>query len=99
MRVGVLAGGPSNEREISLKSGRAVYDTLIQNDIDAIFLDVCGDVCDIIRKNNIDTRLVMITGYTEIDKSFMETIGVDEYLSKPVKLTDVDVIIEKYSKK
>ena len=38
MRVGVLAGGPSNEREISLRSGRAVYNALIQESIDAIFL-------------------------------------------------------------
>ena len=62
MRVGVLAGGPSNEREISLKSGRAVYDTLIQNDIDAIFLDACGDICDIIRKNNIDVAFIALHG-------------------------------------
>ena len=52
-----------------------------------------------IRKNKIDTKIVMITGYTEIDKPFMETIGVDEYLTKPVKLTDIDAVIEKYSKK
>ena len=52
-----------------------------------------------IRKNKIDTKVVMITGYTEIDKPFMEVVGVDEYLAKPVKLTDVDAVIEKYSKK
>ena len=46
-----------------------------------------------IRGNKIDTKVVMITGYTEIDKPFMETIGVDEYLTKPVKLTDVDAEI------
>ena len=52
-----------------------------------------------IRKNKIDTKIVMITGYAEIDKSFMEVIGVDEYLTKPVKLADVDAVLEKYSKK
>lgn len=51
-----------------------------------------------IRKNKIDSKIVMITGYAEIDKSFMETVGVDDYLTKPVKLTDVDAVIEKYSK-
>ena len=52
-----------------------------------------------VRKNKLDAKIVMITGYTEIDKSFMEVIGVDEYLTKPVKLTDIDAVIEKYSKK
>ena len=39
-KVAVLAGGSSNEREISLLSGRAVYDSLIRSGIDAAWLDV-----------------------------------------------------------
>ena len=35
MRVAVLAGGPSSEREISLRSGRAVHNALLQEGIDA----------------------------------------------------------------
>lgn len=61
-RVGVLAGGLSNEREISLKSGRAVYNALIKNGIDAIFLDVYEDVCDIIKNNNIDIAFIALHG-------------------------------------
>ncbi len=52
-----------------------------------------------IKKNKIEAKTIMITGYPDINKSLMETIGVDEYLTKPVKLPDVDALLEKYSKK
>ncbi|MFH0763765.1 MAG: D-alanine--D-alanine ligase [Candidatus Omnitrophota bacterium] len=61
-KVGVLAGGPSNERQISLKSGEAVYNALIKNGIDAIFLDVYEDVCDIIKKSRIDAAFIALHG-------------------------------------
>ena len=61
-RVGILAGGPSSEREISLRSGKAVLDALLQEGVDAIFLDVCGDICDIIKKNRIDTAFIALHG-------------------------------------
>ncbi|MDP3804573.1 MAG: D-alanine--D-alanine ligase [Candidatus Omnitrophota bacterium] len=61
-RVGVLAGGPSNEREISLKSGRAVYSALIQGGVDTIFLDVYEDVHDIIKNNSIDIVFIALHG-------------------------------------
>lgn len=38
-RVGVLAGGPSNEREISLKSGNAVFNALKGSGLDAVLID------------------------------------------------------------
>ena len=61
-RVGVFAGGPSNEREISLRSGKAVYDALIQEGIEAVFLDVQDDICDIIKNNNIDVAFIALHG-------------------------------------
>ncbi|MFH1847595.1 MAG: D-alanine--D-alanine ligase [Candidatus Omnitrophota bacterium] len=39
-RVAVLSGGPSNERGISLVSGRAVYDALKQSGCDAVLLEI-----------------------------------------------------------
>ena len=57
-----LAGGPSNEREISLRSGRAVVNALTQNGIDAIFLDVGEDVCDIIKTSSIDVAFIALHG-------------------------------------
>ena len=39
----VLAGGPSSEREISLKSGSAVFDALKRKGLSACFLDIKND--------------------------------------------------------
>lgn len=61
-RVGVLAGGPSSEREISLRSGRAVHNALIQEGVDAIFLDVREDVYDIIKAKEIDIAFIALHG-------------------------------------
>jgi D-alanine-D-alanine ligase len=42
-RIGVLMGGPSSEREISLKSGRAVYEALKSLDLDVHSIDIKTD--------------------------------------------------------
>jgi D-alanine-D-alanine ligase len=39
-RVGVLMGGPSSEREISLKSGTAVFKALSELGLDAVAIDI-----------------------------------------------------------
>ncbi|MFA5115642.1 MAG: D-alanine--D-alanine ligase, partial [Candidatus Omnitrophota bacterium] len=42
-RVGVLMGGPSTEREISLKSGSAVYDALKALGLDVTAIEIKSD--------------------------------------------------------
>ena len=61
-RIGVLAGGPSNEREISLRSGRAVYNALLKEGLDAILLDVWDNIYDIIKNNKIDVAFIALHG-------------------------------------
>lgn len=61
-RIGVLAGGPSSEREISLRSGTAVYKALVDEGYNAIFLDVKDDICDIINKNKIEVAFIALHG-------------------------------------
>ena len=61
-RIGVLAGGPSNEREISLRSGKAVYEALVREGCEAIFLDVRDDIHDIIEKGKIDVAFIALHG-------------------------------------
>ena len=39
-RIGVLMGGPSSEREISLKSGHAVFDVLSKLGLDVVGIDI-----------------------------------------------------------
>lgn len=61
-RIAVLAGGPSNEREISLRSGKAVYKALTNRGCDVIFLDVGENFCDIIKRNNVDVAFIALHG-------------------------------------
>ena len=61
-RVAVLAGGPSSEREISLRSGKAVHNALIQEGIDAFFVDVRDNIYDIIRREKMDVAFLALHG-------------------------------------
>lgn len=61
-RIGVLAGGPSSEREISLRSGKAVYKALLEEGCEAIFLDVKDDIHDIISRTKIDAAFIALHG-------------------------------------
>ena len=61
-RVGVLAGGPSSEREISLRSGKAVHDALIQEGVDVFFMDVQDNIYDIIKSEKMDVAFLALHG-------------------------------------
>jgi D-alanine-D-alanine ligase len=61
-KIGVLAGGPSNEREISLRSGRAVHSALIGEGLDAVFVDIKDDIYDILEKYSIDVAFIALHG-------------------------------------
>jgi D-alanine--D-alanine ligase len=78
-KIGVLAGGPSNEREISLKSGRAVYEALAGKGCEAILIDVKNDVYDIISKSSIDVAFIALHGRFGEDgtvQRILEDIGL-----------------------
>ena len=61
-RVGVLAGGPSSEREISLRSGRAVYDALTREGVNVFFVDVRDNIYDIIKSEKMDVAFLALHG-------------------------------------
>ncbi len=61
-RIGVLAGGPSSEREISLRSGQAVHKALIAEGFDSIFIDVWDDIYGIIKHHKIDVAFIALHG-------------------------------------
>jgi len=61
-RIGVLVGGPSNEREISLRSGKAVHDALLDEGCAAVLLDVKDDISDCLKKNVIDVAFIALHG-------------------------------------
>ena len=61
-KIAVFCGGPSNEREISLKSGNSVYKALIDGGLNAILLDVDNDIHDIIGSGGIDVAFIALHG-------------------------------------
>src|SRR3989338_4591637 len=65
-RIGVLMGGPSSEREISLKSGKAVLDALLELGLEAVAVDI--------RTDNIDENIRLLT-YKKIDCVFIALHG------------------------
>ena len=63
-RIGILLGGPSSEREISIKSGNAVYDVLFSLGYDVVKIDVkdIGSFRDEIAVSGIDIAFIALHG-------------------------------------
>jgi len=61
-RVGVLMGGRSAERDISLKSGAAVLSALHSAGVDAVAVDLCNDWAAHICEAGIDIAFIALHG-------------------------------------
>ncbi len=61
-RVAVLMGGNSAERDISLQSGTAVYDSLKRSGVDAVAVDVQNSVLEALNAEKFDCAINMIHG-------------------------------------
>ena len=65
-RIGVLMGGPSSEREISLKSGKAVFEAFTQAGIEAVVIEIKTDGLEenisLIRSFDIDCAFIALHG-------------------------------------
>jgi D-alanine-D-alanine ligase len=61
-KVAVLMGGTSGEREISLKSGAAVFKALKENNIDAHSVDVDKNVFSILSQGKFDRAFIALHG-------------------------------------
>ena len=64
LKIGVVAGGISSEREISLKSGGAVYESLIKNGFSAKLIDI-----------KYKKQLKFINTYSDLDLVFIMIHG------------------------
>lgn len=62
MKVGVIAGGISSEREVSLRSGQAVFNALKELGINAVFIDAGKDLCEKIKEEKIDIAFLVLHG-------------------------------------
>lgn len=61
-KVGVLYGGLSNEREVSLWSGQAVYNALIDAGIEAELIDVAENFLHIVVDKPFDFAFIVLHG-------------------------------------
>lgn len=65
-RIGVLMGGPSTEREISLKSGKAVYQALAKRGLEVSAIDIKTDNIEenirLIKSKKIDCAFLALHG-------------------------------------
>jgi D-alanine-D-alanine ligase len=78
-RIGVLMGGWSSEREISLRSGRNVHAALTRLGLDAVMIDVGRNFADQIREARIDAAFIILHGKPGEDgtiQGFLELLGI-----------------------
>ncbi len=61
-RIGVLYGGNSAEREISLQSGRAVYEALLALGADVVAIDMQANAIEQITQAKIDRAFIALHG-------------------------------------
>ena len=62
-KIGVLAGGTSSERDISIKSGNAVFEGLRRVGLDVLFLDVREeDFSTVISRSGIEMAFIALHG-------------------------------------
>lgn len=78
MRVAVLLGGRSAEREISIKSGEAVYKALVEKGRDAVKIDVGPDVAQRLQAERVDVAFIALHGKGGEDGSIQGLLEVME---------------------
>ena len=61
-RIGVLAGGCSKEREISLKSGKAVFDVLLSVGLDVVFVDIKEESESFVEEFDFNVAFIVLHG-------------------------------------
>ena len=80
LKVAIVAGGWSAEREISLKSGRAVYDALDREKYEPIFVDIREDLQFLVENRpKIDIVFPLLHGRLGEDGSiqgFLNILGI-----------------------
>lgn len=60
--IGVLMGGTSAEREVSLKSGAAVSGALQSLGLDVVDIDVGPDISEVLEEHRIDLAFIVLHG-------------------------------------
>ncbi len=78
-RIGILMGGTSSEREVSLRSGEAVYQSLKELGYNAAAIDVGEDIVEVLKKEKIEIAFLALHGGTGENGSMqglLEVLGI-----------------------
>jgi len=78
-KVGVLMGGNSAERDISLKSGRAVFESLKASGVNCVAIDLQKNWAAHVQESGIDTAFIALHGTWGEDgcvQGLLEIVGV-----------------------
>lgn len=78
-RIGVLMGGQSSEREVSLRTGQAVYQSLIRRGYDAVTIDVTDHLYEDLKNRKVAIAFLSLHGPGGEDgtiQGFLDTIGM-----------------------
>lgn len=77
-QIGVFMGGTSTEREISLKSGTAIYETLKSLGYNVVAIDVGPSICSELEKTSVDIAFLALHGGYGENGSFQGLLEVLE---------------------
>ncbi len=78
-RIGVLMGGQSSERDVSLRTGQAVHQSLIRRGYDAVSIDVTDHLYQDLKDQKVVIAFLSLHGPGGEDgtvQGFLETIGM-----------------------
>ncbi len=78
-RIGVLMGGVSAEREVSIRSGTAVFNALKGLGYNVVSIDTGRDICEVLKKERIDLAFLVLHGGTGENGSvqgMLEVLGI-----------------------
>lgn len=79
-KIAVLMGGTSAERPVSLVSGQAVYESLLDVNADVVAIDIQGDAVAQLTQEKFDVAFIALHGRGGEDGTIQ---GVLEWLNKP----------------
>ncbi len=78
-KIGVLYGGLSAEREVSLKSGAAVHRALVAQGYNAVAIDVGRDLAEVLKREGVEAAFIALHGRYGEDgcvQGLLELLGI-----------------------
>jgi CheY-like chemotaxis protein len=82
--------------------GQKAFELLQKNRYDLAFLDFTMpektgvELMDFIKQQGVGTKTILVTAYSLVEETFLKEVGMDEYVSKPFRIYDIEKILEKY---